>query len=188
MTDSSSLPSQEETQGGMTPLMVAAQAGHEGAVKALLDSGADPMSTSSVSGLTAVHFAAQEGHVAALGCLLSRCRGVGVSPAAGTSPMSSVDSPNAPSALHMACHGGHSGAVELLLATGFLNASIVDGNGDTPLHVAVRSGHADAAKVLLGTEAGRLSTNVGNRKGQLPVDLDKGGELKQILMPDQFLG
>ena len=169
---------QEEPQGGMTPLMIAAQAGHESLVKSLLsESVVDPMQASTISGLTAVHIAAQEGHFAVLSCLLDQM-GKTAYLEHSVKPQIMVPSP-----LHLACFGGHTRTVEILLACGRFNACEADPNGDTALHVAARLRQLDAAKLLLSTTAGMQSAQARNRKGQQPFDLvhDDDVELKTIL-------
>ena len=171
----------------MTPLMIAAQAGREGAVKALLkfDGGADlAIASSSVTGFTAVHFAAQEGHVEVLRILLRQsCPKDGGSKPHTISSIEKSPSPdhNIPPALHLACHGGHAPVVELLLSSGFAHASILDGNGDTALHSASRLGRLEVALILLATEHGRSSVHILNKRGQLPVD-QADGPTKEVLM------
>lgn len=74
-----------------------------------------------------------------------------------------------PGPLHMACHGGHVAAVQLLLGLGH-DASAADSALDTALHVACRMGHGEVAQLLLGSASGQRAAGLRNARGQLPAE------------------
>ena len=174
----------EDPQEGLTPLMVAAQSGRESVARALLAAGADPHRCSPRSGLTAVHLAAQAGQAGVLRALLmARPQAAAAAvkeetdptaSAAGAAPSASTPSPSSPSALHMACHGGHLEAAQLLLGWG-VGVCSVDANLDTPLHVAARGGHEAVVRLLLGCPLGKAASGMKNAGGQMPKDLAARG-------------
>ena len=164
----------EEAQQGLTPLMVAAQSGKRDVALLLLEADSNPHHTS-LSGLTAVHFAAQEGHDNVLSALLQ--------PSFGGLPALPPASSNAtvPSALHLACHGGHSDAVRLLLTAG-VDTCTIDANHDTPFHVAVRADLAPVVQILMTHDSAKLAVGMKNKRGQVPGDLAvPGSQVEKML-------
>lgn len=79
-----------------------------------------------------MHFAAKSG-CADIGRALLRCG-------------------RAPTPLHLAAIGGHTVAVQGLVAAG-ADIAVVDAKGLTALHHAVLAGHYDGVKILLGAGA-----------------------------------
>lgn len=175
----------EDLQEGLTPLMVAAQSGRESVARALLAAGANPHRCSPRSGLTAVHLAAQAGQAGVLRALLM-ARPQAAAPAIReatdstasvaetAAPSASSSPPGSPSALHMACHGGHLEAAQMLLGWG-VGVCSVDANLDTPLHVAAQGGHEAVVRLLLSCPLGTAASGMKNASGQTPKDLAARG-------------
>ncbi|PAA60908.1 hypothetical protein BOX15_Mlig002028g1 [Macrostomum lignano] len=140
---------------GRRPLMLAAQNGHEEAVKVLLEAGAQPDATD-FNGLTSLHRAAACGHVACVGQLLS----------AGARP-DIVEPRLRRQPLHLAAAGGHVDAIARLLDAADIVkvsncfADSVDACGFAPLHWAAAGGHVTSLNLLLsrGCRAGRHRLN-----------------------------
>ncbi len=175
---------------GMTPLMLAARAGHADCIRVLLAAGAsvdlhDDPGRSSLGGAnmafdsdetsetlrgygvcpkrTALHYAAEAGHAATIDILL----------AAGAAPSPKDFRSLAP--LHLAALGGHLEAVRRLLA-GKARVTVTDFDKQTPLHFAAEAGNEPIARALLAAGAKperpdqylktplRLARSTGNRK------------------------
>ena len=128
----------DEPWGRDSCLRVASRFGHEGAVRALLESGADVDEEQADNGVTALYLAAKEGQEAVTEQLLKA--GADANKAAtffGFSP------------LYIAAQEGHEGVVEQLLKAG------VDVNKPTivekitPLYVASENGHEGMVEKLL---------------------------------------
>lgn len=147
----------------MTPLMLAAWAGHAACVRSLLAAGAsvnlhdevshganaafDSDETSEVlrgygvcPKRTALHYAAEHGHAEVIDLLL----------AAGAKPSPKDFRRLAP--LHLAVLGGHLEAVRRLLA-GKARVTVTDFDRQTPLHFAAKAGDESIARELLATGA-----------------------------------
>jgi ankyrin repeat protein len=125
------------TKGGDTLLIWAAERGHAGIVRLLLEWGTDVNTTSS-GGTSALHLAAFYGHEEAVSTLLSSGADVYRRSAAGDT------------ALMHASQNGHVAVVRLLLQSmegcGLNEREII---GRTALYWACCKGHADIVRVLL---------------------------------------
>lgn len=138
-----------------TPLHRAAHCGSCDALLALLDYGANTKLRDE-GGLAPVHKAALMGRVEALRILLARNpQAVNVEAADGWTP------------LHFAGHGGHAGAVEVLIQHG-AELHSVDSERMTPLHRAASSGSEAACQFLLRAGSDPL---LGDSHGMLPLHL-----------------
>jgi ankyrin repeat protein len=126
-----------------TPLVVAAQAGHASAIRALVQGGADPNLGTRLGrvGTTPLWFAASKGHAAAVTALLDSG--------------ASISSPATYNALRAAIEGGHIDLARLMVAR---RAGVEvlepimrpDVTGwDSPLTMAIRDGHEALARELL---------------------------------------
>ena len=125
---------------GMTPLMLAAQNGHEDAAFHLLQLGADP-AVQDDGGRVALHYAAESGHENIVRVLLERGRCVDPVDTFGDTP------------LHLASAGGHPAAVKTLIESGASPNMHDRMYSSTPLHKAARGNHAEVACALLGSGA-----------------------------------
>ena len=143
--------------GDSTALFWASSRGHANIVRNLLTNttARDDINSPNLKGLTPLMVASQHGHTETVRILLSS----GADPA--------LLNTKRQSALHLACHAGHSAAIGLLLLaqnshTRFLNA--LTSNGKTPLIFAAISGHADACSILLS--AGPIHVNTQDTSGK----------------------
>ena len=135
-------PVDEPNELGVTPLMLAAEAGATDAARCLLEAGANPNAQTKL-GETAAMFAARWGHASAVEVVLD----------AGAE-LAHRD--------HRARTLAHSGAayqdtavLRLLIARG-LDCDSPDHRGRTPLAHAARDGHHENVQVLLGVDARAL--------------------------------
>ena len=126
---------------GMTPLMLAADAGRSACAAALVDGGAAVDTPALESHMTALHFAAQaeagEGIVRAL--------------AAAGAAVEARTAESDQTALHLAAEAGRPGTVRALLEV-HASPAATDALGATALHYAANAGSAAAVTALL--EAG----------------------------------
>ena len=127
---------------GMSPLEVAASAGHVNVAQRLLAAGVDPNATNAV-GTGPVHDAAAAGHLEALKLLLH----------AGARPFNEGE---IFPAIVFAAIGGHAACVSALLDAGApVDAMFGEGpmQSISSLQAAAANGHLDAVKVLLTARA-----------------------------------
>lgn len=123
------------------PLIVAAEHGHLGVVRLLIEKGADPRATG-VLGMTALRAAIQRGHDEVAAFLLSN------------GAEGHVTSVRDTTLLMDAASGGHLGAVKLLLHhTGGEGLEDQDDEGQTALSYAAQEGHEEVVDYLLSNEA-----------------------------------
>ncbi|XP_070542308.1 ankyrin repeat and death domain-containing protein 1A-like isoform X2 [Ptychodera flava] len=137
-----------ESQGGRTPMHLAAEHGRTGVVEYLMNTGADKMAYSRV-GLTCLHFAAKGGHQSVVNLLIKSGVEIDARDNDGKTP------------LHCAAEEGHAHTVETLIQSGAdINAETYlvfikddpDRNDEkemSPLHFAAMNGHTAVVKVLL---------------------------------------
>jgi Ankyrin repeats (3 copies)/Sel1 repeat/Ankyrin repeat len=124
-------------KNGMTPLLLAAGAGHADVVKLLLASKAD-VNARGNNGLTPLFAAAALGHKDTVQLLLANQADVNAREDKGMTP------------LFVATFTGHADVVKLLLASK-ADVNAADNNGTTPLHVAAVK---DVAEMLLTRQQG----------------------------------
>lgn len=127
------------TPHGKTPLMHAADCGHEAIVRQLLEAGAY-VDQSRTGGLTALIFAAQNGHTATVQVLLDNHATVDRSRTDGAT------------ALMFAALNGHTEIVQLLLKVG-ANSRLNTKFGETALSIAIDNKHNEVKKLLRAHEA-----------------------------------
>lgn len=144
-----------------TPLMRAAFTGAEEALVALLDYGANTRLRDE-GRLTAIHKAATMGRSGCIQLLLER------DPSAVNAEANECWTP-----LHLAAHGGHAEACELLLTMGG-DPSANDAERMQPLHRAARAASESCCHVLVRGGADLLATDI-SRHTPLHTACEEGG-------------
>jgi len=129
---------------GNTPLAWAAEKGHDGVVKMLLErKGLNPNKAGAESGKTPLWLAAGKGHEGVVKMFSER---EDVNP-------DHTDTINGETPLMWTAWGGHEGIVKLLLEREDVDPDRVDTKyGQTPLSWAARNGHEGVVKILLERE------------------------------------
>ncbi|KAJ6216580.1 hypothetical protein RDWZM_007737 [Blomia tropicalis] len=140
---------------GETALTLAAENGHSQVIKLLIDAGAE-VDHCAECGKTALMKASQMGHTEAAAFLLS-----------SKAQVNRSSSNNEQTALSLACNGGHSEVVQLLL---FAGADIFHRLKDnsTMLIEAVKGGHTDVVQILINYQGTKASSF-----GQSSMFMDK---------------
>ncbi|KAG8184723.1 hypothetical protein JTE90_019327 [Oedothorax gibbosus] len=142
---------------GFTPLHLAAESGHEGVVRVLLNSsGVQTDAATVVQGTLPMHLAARGGHLAVAGLLLSR----------STEQLQTADKQGR-TPLHMASAQGHREMVGLLLGQG-ADINVADNEGWTALHYTTRHGFLDVVQLLVNSGA---SPTAATKDGKVPLCL-----------------
>ncbi|XP_067125162.1 serine/threonine-protein phosphatase 6 regulatory ankyrin repeat subunit B-like [Centruroides vittatus] len=142
---------------GFTPLHLAADNGHEGTVRVLLNStGVQTDASTELQGILALHMAARGGHLAAAGLLLSR----------STEQLHATDKQGR-TPLHMAAANGHKDMVGLLLGQGS-DINTGDNNGLTALHYTAKNGYLEVVQLLIDSGASPMSVT---KDGKVPLCL-----------------
>jgi len=145
---------------GRTPLSWAAENGHEGVAKLLLDTGKVKADWKDEYGRTPLSWAAENGHEAVAKLLLDTNRGkvkVDWKDTDGRTPLS------------LAAGNGHEGVAKLLLDTRKVKADRKDTYGRTPLSWAAENGHEGVAKLLLDPNTDNVEVDSGDRYGLTPL-------------------
>lgn len=157
---------------GLTALHVAAQAGHEGVVEMLIQSGADVHRTTRIGAYTPLHLAAQAGADRAVRRLLD----------AG-SEVDPVTTNSGVTPLHLAAAAiDGEVAVEMLLSAGADPNVREITSGQTPLIFAAGAGRAEAVRALLrsGADPG-VSTAAIDVRQHVIADRDAGRFLRRTI-------
>lgn len=125
----------DEDHDGKTPLLVAAQQGHNAVVKALLNTGA-PLEATDRKNMTPLLLAVGAGQVPVVETLLNAGARLD-SKTKGYTP------------LHLAAYTGRAEVAEVLLKAGAQVNMQNEKNGISPLYLAARKGHVAVVRVLL---------------------------------------
>ncbi|XP_033745508.1 cortactin-binding protein 2-like [Pecten maximus] len=120
---------------GTTPLLCAAESGHQECVSILLDQGANP-NASRDNKYSPLHAAAAHGHRMCVQVLLERGASPNLNDHQGWTP------------LHLACTQGHTDCCKILLDYG-AQLTVYSNTSWTPLHCVVHPGHVDCLHALL---------------------------------------
>ena len=137
---------------GWCALHFAAAAGADGAVRALLDAGADA-DVRAKAGSTPLHLATWEGREAAVAALLDSGVDVDARTKAGRTP------------LHFSAHRGHANIARRLISAG-ADVHATERDGRQPLHFAAREGYAHVVRVALDNGA---DAHAADAKGVTPA-------------------
>ena len=144
------------TPKGLTPLMLAASAGHTTVVKHLLSCPRIAVNAQTRQGATALMLAAHKGHTEVVELLLA-CTEVDIN--AKTKRMAT--------ALMLAAHKGHADIVELLLACTGIDINAKTSLGESALIFAASQGHVGVVKQLLAHPA--IYVNIKAALGTTPL-------------------
>ncbi|CAM9425723.1 unnamed protein product [Lampetra fluviatilis] len=142
--DASSSSSSKEHlhESGFTPLHLAAESGHEGLVRLLLNyPGVLADAQTNLQGATPLHLAAQSGHTAVVGLLLSK-----------SASQLHVRDKSGRTCLHLAASGGHCEMVRVLLGQG-AEINGIDKLGWTALIFAAKAGFLPVVQLLIESGA-----------------------------------
>ena len=141
---------------GQTPIMLATEEGHEGAVKLLLGRKDVKSDKRDSDGRTLLCCAARNGHEGVVKILLERD---------DVSPNQPDNDGRTP--LWWAARNGHEGVVKILLERDDVSPNQPDNNGETPLWWAAYEGHKGVVKILL--ERDDVSPNKPDKNGETPL-------------------
>jgi len=148
----------------MTPLHVAAEEGHLGAVEILIAKGVR-VDLGNYRGETPLHLAAESGEQKVVKALLD----------AGADPNAKPKFARTP--LHRATEAGHVAVVRMLLLAADTDPNARNIVGRTALHLAAQLGHVEIAELLIGsgadvnarTDQGGRPLHVASWQGQLAL-------------------
>ena len=153
-----------------TPLMLAAENGHNDVSMHLINHGADVSKKGGISNRTALHYASGNGHLKLVELLLSKGAEIDEEDKKHRTPlMLAAENGHSDVSMHLINHGadvceigvfwrttllsyasenGHSRVVELLLSKG-VESDVEDKNHHTPLMLAAENGHNDVSMHLI---------------------------------------
>ncbi|CAG1994051.1 unnamed protein product [Fusarium graminearum] len=135
-------------ESGGTPLLWAAENGHEAVVEMLLNTGKVDVDARDENGRTPLLWAAGNGHEAVVEMLLDT----------GKVDVDARDTKYGQTPLSWAAENGHEAVVEMLLNTGKVDVDARDTKyGQTPLSWAAENGHEAVVEMLLDT--GKIDIN-----------------------------
>ena len=162
-------PDHVNAKGGreVTPMHVAAGAGHDDILSLLLEHGAD-LDGKGINGQSPLHRASMHGALKAGKCLLDRGADVNARNVRGWTP------------LYHAAYFGEVGSTQILLEHG-AKVDAQTNDGETPLHGTVKAViHVQAARLLLEHGA---DVNARDKKGRTPFQLTPSyqPEVRQLL-------
>ncbi|MCU1355912.1 MAG: hypothetical protein JWM89_1330 [Acidimicrobiales bacterium] len=149
-----------ERRGAAADVFDAAALGEVDHLRDLLDADADSVSANAADGFTALHLAAWFGHPKVAELLLAR----------GADPQSVAANGTNLQPLHSAAAGGHIVIAHLLLDRG-ADIDAAQGGGITPLHSAAHRNDVEMVSLLLGRGADPASaTDDGQTAAALATD------------------
>lgn len=138
-----------------TPLHLAAQSGHVGVVRILLNSpGVRVDSATAVQGSIPLHLAAENGHSEVVSILLSK-----------STLQLHVKDKMGRTAMHLAATNGHRELISQLIGQG-ADINAPDENGYAPMHMAAEAGHVEVVKLLVESGA---SPRAESMEGTFPI-------------------
>ncbi len=157
----------DNASGNISALSIAAQNGHTGIVKILVEMGAKIHNSGTQE--AALRQAAQNGHFSIVEYLVQKGADVNVHDAERRTP------------LHMAALGGHTKIVHYLLQHGAEKDAVSD-KGAIPLMYAVQNGHADTVKLLITKQNVNMKTNEKAGKTTALMHAAQGGYLDVVTL------
>ncbi len=156
------------TRSGQTPLILAAQNGHDKIVELLLGSGADAKAIISARGISALFMAAQNGHDKVVELLL------------GSGADAKTVNAKGISVLYVAAQNGHNKIVELLLGAG-ADTKAVNARGISALYVAAQKGYDKIVELIAKAEGADLKlSSFENSSLSQNVSLDSIASGKKV--------
>jgi len=141
---------------GYTPLLWAAEEGHDAVVKLLMETGQVNIESKNYFNQTPLSLAAENGYKAVVKLLLET----------GQVNINSKDNYNR-TPLSWAARNRHEAVVKLLLETGQVNFESKDNFDRTPLSLAAENGHEAVVKLLL--ETGQVNINSKDNFDRTPL-------------------
>ncbi|XP_075437754.1 uncharacterized protein LOC142476069 [Ascaphus truei] len=155
----------KQAKNGWSPLLTAAEQGHTGVVKILLQNHAR-VDVFDEHGKAALHLAAENGHDQIADILLWHKAFVNAKTKLGLTP------------LHLCAQNGFNHLVKLLVDTHLASIDAMSLTKRTPLHMAALSGQLDVCNSLLNMKADVNATDI---QGQTPVHLAAENDHSEVV-------